>query len=78
MQLMAVFRTLNNPYVPFVLSSVLLLLTRGGEHGTLLPNGLCPHPEASFSADSLLSCLSSISDISIASAMFIGAMPRPR
>jgi phosphate starvation-inducible PhoH-like protein len=52
---------------------VLLLLTRGGEQGTLLPNGLCPHSEAASSPDSLLPCPCSISEFSIASAIFIGA-----
>jgi phosphate starvation-inducible PhoH-like protein len=49
-------------------------LTRGGEHGTLLLNGYCFQPEAIFSAASALSCYCpSVADLSIASAMFIGA-----
>jgi len=58
----------------FLHSAVLLLLTPGGEHATLLPNGIWLHPEASLAAVFALSCLhSSGSSFCSASALFIGA-----
>jgi phosphate starvation-inducible PhoH-like protein len=55
-------------------SANLLLLTRGGEHGTLLPNGICFHPEATCPAAHAYSCLHSPGlKTCIAIAMLIGA-----
>jgi phosphate starvation-inducible PhoH-like protein len=49
-------------------------LTRGGEHGTLLPNGLGFHPEARLPAVSAFSCLGPPDkNLRIVSALCIGA-----
>ena len=68
---MAVLRAFSNR---LSLPPLFLMLTRGGEHGTLLPNGFCFHPEATFSSRfrPLVSLPISLR-LSIASAMFIGA-----
>jgi phosphate starvation-inducible PhoH-like protein len=54
--------------------ALFLLLTRSKEHATLLPNGICFHPEAPFPAVSALAGLRPPSpNIPTLSAAFIGA-----
>ena len=54
--------------------ALFLLLTRGKEHGTLLPNGICFHPEALFPAVSAFAGLRPPDpNILTLSAVFIGA-----